>query len=307
MSKSGLEGYKLLLGYKDIPAFLLKYLDTPCLLRLKKVGYFCGMDYASKNIYQFQEYISRFDHSLTTSLMTWNFTKRKKDTIAALFHDVATPCFSHVIDYMNRDYIVQESTEEYTEQILRNSEYLKKCLKQDDIKIEDIIEFKKYSIVDNSRPKLCTDRLDGIILTGYGWIKEINYRDIKEILFQTEVYKNHQDEEEIGFKSKDTAKKIVEYNQHINQACHSLEDTYMMELLASITREVIHERLITYQQLFSLNEEEMIQILKNSSSKTLLTKLKMFFTIQKKDIPNIGNVQLKERTINPLVRGKRLF
>ena len=39
------------LGYLNIPDFLVKYLKTPSLLRLKKVGYFCGMDYASKHVY----------------------------------------------------------------------------------------------------------------------------------------------------------------------------------------------------------------------------------------------------------------
>ena len=50
-----LEYYLNELGYQNIPDFLIKYLKTPSLLRLKKVGYFCGMDYASKDIYDFSE------------------------------------------------------------------------------------------------------------------------------------------------------------------------------------------------------------------------------------------------------------
>ena len=107
-----LDYYMNLLGYNEIPRFLIKYLKCPSLLRLKKIGYFCGMDYASKDIYDFREYISRYDHSINVALITYKLTKNKKATIAALFHDVATPCFSHVIDYMNKDYANQESTEE---------------------------------------------------------------------------------------------------------------------------------------------------------------------------------------------------
>lgn len=107
-----LKDYLDLWGANDIPKFLNKYLKVPILLRLKKVGYFCGMDYASRDIYDFPEYVSRYDHSLSTALITWYFTKDKKATIAALFHDISTPCFSHVIDYMNKDYSKQESTEE---------------------------------------------------------------------------------------------------------------------------------------------------------------------------------------------------
>ena len=57
--------------------------------------------------------------------------------LAALFHDVATPCFSHVIDYMNKDYVNQESTEEYTDRIIRSDQYLLDCLKKDGIAVEE--------------------------------------------------------------------------------------------------------------------------------------------------------------------------
>ena len=55
MNSNLLEYYFEKLDYKTMPEFLIKYLDTPCLKRLKKIGYFCGMDYASKNIYDFKE------------------------------------------------------------------------------------------------------------------------------------------------------------------------------------------------------------------------------------------------------------
>ena len=70
-----LEYYLEQLEYRNLPDFLIKYLETPSLLRLKKVGYFCGMDYASKDIYDFTEYISRYNHSLTVSLLVYKLTK----------------------------------------------------------------------------------------------------------------------------------------------------------------------------------------------------------------------------------------
>lgn len=66
-------------------------------------------------------------------------------TLVGFFHDIATPCFSHVIDYMNQDYENQESTEEYTEEILRKDGYLQKCLKEDNIDIDDIFNGGIYS------------------------------------------------------------------------------------------------------------------------------------------------------------------
>lgn len=301
MKKSLLEFYLETLEYNEKPEFLNKYLNTPSLNRLKKVGYFCGMDYASKNIYDFKEHITRYDHSLTVALLTWKCTKDKKATLAGLFHDIATPCFSHVIDYMNKDYENQESTEEYTEDILKKDTYLSKCLKEDNIKIEDIIKFKQYNIVDNNRPKVCADRLDGVILTGISWTKNIDYRDIKNIVNDIEIYNN-----EIGFKTKNIAKKVLEISESIDIFCHSKEDNYMMELLADITKYGIDNGYITYEELYIANEEELICKLKKVDDEKLIENFAKFENITKDEIPSISLPKVKIRDLNPLVQGKRI-
>lgn len=220
-------------------------------MRLKKVGYFCGMDYASKDIYNFREKISRYDHSLTVSLLVYKLTKDKIMTLAGLFHDIATPCFSHVIGYMNQDYEIQESTEEYTEEILRKDNYLQKCLKEDNIDIDDIIDFKKYTIVDNDRPKVCADRIDGVILTGIGWTKNMALGDIESIVNDMYIVKNEMNEDEIAFKTLNIAEKVLEVSKSIDIYCHSKEDNYMMELLAEITKSVIDKNYISYDKTHS--------------------------------------------------------
>lgn len=55
MNGSILNYYLELLNYENMPEFLKKYLKVPSLVRLKKVGYFCGMDFVSKHIYSFSE------------------------------------------------------------------------------------------------------------------------------------------------------------------------------------------------------------------------------------------------------------
>ena len=273
--QNNLLGFYLdILEYSKRPEFLNKYLDTPCLARLRKVGYFCGMDYASKNIYDFKEYITRYDHSLTVALLTWKCTKDK---------------------------INQESTEEYTEKILKNDTYLNKCLKEDNIKIEDIINFKQYNIVDNNRPKVCADRLDGVILTGISWIKNIDYEDIENIINDIEIYDN-----EIGFKTKNIASKVLETSKKIDIYCHSKEDNYMMELLAYITKYGIDNKYITYEELYISNEEDIINKLKQSKDPKLLQYFDEFENITLAEIPSIKLPKVKIRELNPLVQGKRI-
>lgn len=300
-----LKYYLELLNYNNIPNFLLRYLFVPSLLRLKKVGYFCGMDYASKDIYDFSEYISRFDHSLTVALLTYKLTSDKTKTLAALFHDIGTPCFSHVIDYMNKDYSRQESTEEYTGYIIKNDKHLLHLLKEDNIDIEDIINFKKYSIVDNDRPKLCVDRLDGIILTGIGWTKNITKKDIKEIIDDICIYTNEYGEEEIGFKSMSVAKRVIEISDSIDKYCHSNEDNYMMDLLSKITKIAIDKNYIKYEDLYKYNEKELFYILNSICDKNLINLLELFISIKKEDIEEVDIPNIKSRIIKPLVQTKR--
>ncbi len=306
MNKDIYNYYLKTLNYDKIPYFLKKYLNVPSLIRLKNIGYFCGMDYASKNIYDFKEKISRYDHSLTVALLTWKFTNDKVATLAGLFHDIATPCFSHVIDYMNKDYENQESTEEYTKEIIMSDKKLQEYLKEDNISCNDIINFKKYSIVDNDRPKLCADRLDGIILTGIAWTKAIDNDDINNIISDLYIYNNEDNEKELGFKSKDIALKVLEISDEINEYCHSNSDNYMMELLAHITKMAIQNRIIDYKELYFLDELTLLNKIESSNIKKLNQLVNKFKTIKLKDIPIIELKNIKIRNIDPLVNGVRL-
>lgn len=301
-----LQYYLEQIGYNYIPEFLLKYLEIPSLVRLKKVGYFCGMDYASKDVYNFREYISRYDHSLSVALLTYKLTKDKRATVAGLCHDIATPCFSHVIDYMNEDYETQESTEEKTEEIIKKDKKLLECLYEDGLNVDDIIDFKKYSIVDNKRPKLCADRIDGIILTGISWTKNITRNDIKTIVDSLKVFQNEEMELEIGFDNKEIANKVLEINKSIDLYCHSKEDVYMMQLLADITKLAIVNNYIKYDDLYSFDEEYLLDFLKKQDNLELKKLLNKFENIKKEEIPNKKISNLKIRLLNPIVNGKRI-
>ena len=265
------------------------------------------MDYASKDIYNFLEYVSRYDHSITTAKLTWYLKNDFNAMLAALYHDIATPCFSHVIDYMNKDYATQSSTEEKTKEILENDLYLLTCLKVDKINLEDIIDFKKYSIVDLERPSLCADRLDGIFLSSLFWTQKMKINDIKNILDNTTIYQNKNHEDEIGFKNYDVGQLVLQNNDLIDLYCHSNEDNYMMELLAKITKYSIKKNIITYDDLYLLSEQDLINKLLNSNDEIILSLWQKFTTIKQKDIIKIDLPNVKKRIINPLINGQRFY
>lgn len=298
--------YITLLGYPNIPEFLNKYLTLSSLNRLKEVGYFCGMDYASSNIYNFKEYISRYMHSLSTSLLVYYLTKDKRCTLQALFHDISTPVFSHVIDYMNKDYIYQETTEEFTELILKSDKKLLEYLELDKIPLDNLVNFKFSTIVDSPRPKMCADRLDGIILNGSYWTKTLNEKDIFNIIKSTELYINEESIPEIGFNNITAYNKVVETNDLTNIEMHSNYDNYMMELLANITRHLINKEYIKYEDLYFLTENKIFELINNIEDKELKEYIFLFKNIKKEEIPLVKQEEIKERKLKPLLNGKRL-
>lgn len=298
--------YITLLGYPNIPEFLNKYLTLSSLNRLKEIGYFCGMDYASSNIYNFKEYISRYMHSLSTSLLVYYLTKDKRYTLQALFHDISTPVFSHVIDYMNKDYIYQETTEEFTELILKSDKKLLEYLELDKIPLDNLVNFKFSTIVDSPRPKMCADRLDGIILNGSYWTKTLNEKDIFNIIKSTELYINEESIPEIGFNNITAYNKVVETNDLSNIEMHSNYDNYMMELLANITRHLINKEYIKYEDLYFLTENKIFELINNIEDKEIKEYIFLFKNIKKEEIPLVKQEEIKERKLKPLLNGKRL-
>ncbi len=288
----------------DIPKFLKKYLTVPSIQRLKGISYFCGMDYASKDIYNFKEPISRYDHSLTTALITWNQIHDQKATLAALFHDAGTPCFSHVIDYMHHDYVRQESTEKYTNKIIQDDSLLLKYLKKDNIKLEDL-DFKKYPIVDCDRPKLCADRFDGIILPGISWTKSVKEKDIYLLTSNLTVYKNEKKEPELGFKTEGSARRAKELSDEIAEYCMTKEDNYMMELLAKIVKRAIELDVITEADLYTSEEDTIYIRIKNCAYSEINGLILEFENKKREEIEDIG-LEVKKKVLTPLANGKRI-
>ena len=81
----------------------------------------------------------------------------------------------------------------------------------------------------------------------------------------------------------------------------------MMELLANITKKAIDNNYLSYEDLYSYNEEEIFNKLDKVNNKDINKLLIEFRTIKKEDIPDIRIPNLKNRIINPLVNNKRFL
>ena len=249
----------------EYPTFLDKYLITDTLKRLKHITQFCGCDYTK--LYSPLFTYTRFDHSLVVAHMTWHFTHDKKETLIALLHDIGTPCFAHCIDYVFNDYINQESSEKSIIEIIKKDKQLQEFLNEDNLTIEDFNDYLKSQILENKSPKLCTDRLDGVLHTCYIWLHTHSLEQIKEVYEDIVVLKSEENNKEIGFKNIKIAEKFVSMVYNYAKELQSNTDKYVMKYISEIVKMSFEKNLISLDDLYIKQEKELCNIFsKNFSS-----------------------------------------
>ena len=161
------------LYHSEIPEFLREFAATPPMQRLKQVGMNCGCEYTRFPRFAEIGPYSRYDHSLGVALIVWHFTGSVEQTLAGLFHDVTTPVFAHVVDFLNGDHLRQESTEAGVAECLAAWPEVTALLEKYRVTPEDISDYHRYPIADNDSPALSADRLEYSLgnLLNYGHIK----------------------------------------------------------------------------------------------------------------------------------------
>lgn len=285
---------------KDYPDFIDKYLTTKSLERLRHVTQFCGCDYTK--LYSPLFLYTRFDHSLVVAHMTWHFTHNKKETIVALLHDIGTPCFAHCIDYVFDDYINQESSEKNVVDIIKNDKEMLHCLKEDGLSIEDFQNDSRYYILENKSPKLCTDRLDGVLHTCYVWLHTHSLEQIKEVYENIINLENEDNNPEIGFKSVEIAEKFVSMVYNYAKELQGNTDKYVMKYISEIVKVAVERNFITLEDLYTKKEEDICNIFESYfSSWKKFTKASKLVKVDKVPKKFYISFETKKRNTIPLV------
>ena len=163
----------------NFPEWLNEYINTKELLKQQYISITCGTIYS--NLFESDFFFSSLDHSIAVSLIIWHFTHSKVQTLSGLFHDIATPVFKHCVDFLNGDYMSQESTEDLTTDIIKNSKEIMDLLKRDNIDISQVDNYHLYPIADNDTPKLSSDRLEYSLSNALFTYKLLDAEKIKEI------------------------------------------------------------------------------------------------------------------------------
>ena len=306
--KPEMRGYFEILS-SDFPIWLLDYINTPEMLRLKNISNACGTDYVK--LYNHWEFYDVLEHSIGCALIVWNFTKDKKQTLSALFHDISTPVFKHCIDFLDGDYEKQESTEDLTVSMIINSNEIMELLKRDGIKLEEVCDYHIYPIADNDSPRLSSDRLEYTFMNGY----KMNYgiyfslADIKRFYEDLEVQVNEEGTSELGFKTLEIAEKFVSDASVLWPNWCDNRYKLVAQFYADIVKRLGKLGELTRGDLYKYSEKEVIWLMRNSSDKELSKIFKIFqestefyeSDVKPTDDKYCVSFNCKKRYLNPLV------
>ena len=292
----------------EYPEWLNDYINTEALLKQQYISVTCGTIYSE--LFESDFFYSSLDHSIAVALIIWHFTHDKKQTLSGLFHDIATPVFKHSVDFLNGDYMTQESTEDLTTTIISNSKDIMKLLKRDNIKISEIDDYHIYPIADNDTPKLSSDRLEYSLSNALFTYNLATEEEIKELYEDLEVQKNEDNIDEISFKTKKLARKFVKLTSRLSVIYREDRTRYSMQLLADIVKRLNEDKLLTLEDLYNLKESDVIKMIEKHECRDIFNKWRKAKKV-KTSVEEPKNVYYvhhgaKIRYINPLVNGERI-
>ena len=292
----------------EFPEWLNEYINTKELLSQQYISVTCGTIYS--DLFESKFFFSSLDHSVAVALIVWHFTHDKKQALSGLFHDIATPAFKHCVDFLNGDYMTQESTEDLTTNIIKNSKEIMKLLERDNIDVSEIDNYHMYPIADNDTPKLSADRLEYSLSNALFTYELLDLDAIAEIYNDIEIEKNEKGEVELGFKTKKIARNFVKVTSRLSVIYREDRTRYSMQLIADILKRLSDENKITKEDLYKLKESDVISIIENSKYSKIFNIWKYAKKVKtsKEKPENVYYVHhgAKVRYIDPLFNGERM-
>lgn len=258
----------------EFPAWLLKYIAAPEIQRLDGVSPTCGLVHTS--LYTYKQHVTTFAHSIGVALIIWHFTHDKKQTLAGLFHDIASPAFKHAIDFMNGDAETQESTEERTAQMLRASRTIMRQLKRDNILPSEVADYHVYPIADNETPNLSADRLEYTLMHGYFHYDIWDFEQVKRFYNDLAVVQNEQGLDEIAFQTPEIAAEFTTENLPLASIYHSDKSRVNQQFLADMMQSMINSGYLTVDDLYVMSEREIIDWILSCGDKSLAEAMRNY-------------------------------
>lgn len=294
----------MMLYHAQIPPVLQALLRTPAMQRLADIGMNCGCEYTAFATFRQCSAYSRYDHSLGVALIVWNFTQDVKQTVAGLLHDISTPVFAHVVDFMNGDYLTQESTESDTRSVILASAELSAVLQAYRLTVDEVCDYHKYPIADNDSPRLSADRLEYTLgnALNYGFAEQAV---VSEIYQDLTVCENEDGVPELSFRSAKLALLFAEIALRCSKVYVSDEDRFSMEALARLLKDALLRGVLSKDDLLTTEPAVIRKLLSDRESAMAWNRFcgysKLICQAHPINTEACYQVDAKKRYINPLV------
>lgn len=239
-----------LLFRREPPQIFACFCRTEEMERLRLIGMNCGCEYTSFPLFRGLKPYSRYRHSVSAARIVWDFTGDLTQTLATLFHDIATPTFAHSVDFLKGDHLCQEATEAGTEQMIRNSREITALLDKCGIDVNAVTDYHRYPVADNASPRLCADRLEYTL----GNLENFGFRGIGELRAYYDaltISENEFGEPELAFQDTDTAFAFGMDALRCSRVYVSDEDRYAMQILSELLGNAIGREVISEEDLYT--------------------------------------------------------
>lgn len=289
--------------HDEIPEHLALLSATPAMQRLKNVGMNCGCEYTQFPVFARCAPYSRFEHSIGVGLIVWHFTQSVAQSTAALLHDIATPAFAHVIDFLHQDHLLQESTEENTRKVIERSEEIQRILARISLTTDAVCDYHRYPIADNDTPQLSADRLEYTLgnAVNYGFA---DLEQVKQLYASLLVAPNEYGEEELMFSAIEDALAFGEIVMRCSNVYIADEDRFAMQALAELLREAIREDVLSVADLDRTEPELLAKLCAEPRYAEKWKQFCSYRRMERSDLPRTGWFQIpaKKRYIVPYVK-----
>lgn len=290
----------------ELPDFIARLADTPPMRRLKHVGMNCGCEYVALHKHDMCRRYTRFEHSVGVALIVWHFTHDVRQSVAGLFHDISTPAFAHVVDFMNGDHLTQESTEARTAEMIDRSPEIQAILGEWGLRTDDVCDYHRYPIADNASPRLSADRLEytfgNFIQYGVCGMEEIArfYQSLSAGI-------NEEGQPEIVLTAPEIAEEFALLTMKCAYVYISDSDRFTMQFLAEALKFAVSEGLLSLDDLYTTEERVIRKMKKNEITDNMWYTYTKIQGVQSTKRPIEDKfcvrVNAKRRYIDPYVTG----
>lgn len=210
---------------------------------------------------------TRFDHSVGVMLLIRKLGGSLEEQIAGLLHDVSHTAFSHVIDF-----VFENKEEDYHEKIyssvVENSE-IPAILAKFNYNYEEILfNDSKWTLLEQSAPELCADRIDYTLRDMYSY-GNISLQEVHVFLKNLIVI-----EGKIYLKNIEVAEWFVEtyYKEVIDFFMDPL-NIYGYDMLAKTLKLALEKKILNLNDFLG-KDNELLNKINSSNDKELLDLLR---------------------------------